>query len=256
MDIESIARDAQERLSTFRFVESDYEPGGPLDAGTMTQQVVAAYIDHTALKPDSQGARIRALCHDAMTYGFAAVCVNPTWVAYCHELLAESSVTVCTVVGFPLGATLTAVKVYETNAVIAAGAGEVDMVLNIGALRDGDHEFVLQDIRAVAEAAHAEGASLKVIFENCLLSDEQKAIAAALSVHAGADYVKTSTGFGSGGATVRDVALMRHMVGSGAGVKAAGGIQSYATLRRMVAAGATRIGASAGVAILSEVAAE
>jgi len=215
-------------------------------------QDLARMIDHTLLKPDATQAEIAQLCYEAKKYGFAAVCVNPTNVKLCAELLKGSPVKVCTVVGFPLGATPPEVKAYEAQQAINDGATEVDMVVNIGALKSQDYALVEQDIGTVARTCHNNGAILKVIIEAALLSDEEKIKACALAKAAGADYVKTSTGFGPGGATTADVALMRRVVGPGMGVKAAGGIRSFETARQMVQAGATRIGASAGVKILHE----
>ena len=212
---------------------------------------VAALIDHTLLKPEATRADIRRLCREAREYGFATVCVNPYWTAAAREELAGSAVKVCTVVGFPLGATFSAVKQAEAQAALEAGAQEIDMVINIGALRSGELETVLRDIRLVVETCHRAGALVKVILETALLDDYQKATACVLAKMAGADFVKTSTGFGPSGATVHDVALMRLVVGPEMGVKAAGGIRSREELERMVAAGATRIGASAGLRILT-----
>lgn len=213
---------------------------------------LARLIDHTLLKPDATEAQIRQLCQEARQYGFASVCVNPTWVRLCADLLRGSSVLVCTVIGFPLGATLTAVKAFEAERCIALGARELDMVINIGALKSKDYRTVEQDVEAVVQVSHAQGAIVKVILETALLNDEEKVEAAALAQAAGADYVKTSTGFGPGGATVADVALLRRVVGAKVGVKAAGGIRSLADAQSMLAAGATRIGASAGVKIVQE----
>jgi deoxyribose-phosphate aldolase len=211
---------------------------------------VAGTIDHTLLKPDATAAQVADLCAEAREYGFASVCVNPSYVALAHRLLAGSGVPVCSVVGFPLGATPSEVKVYEALRAIADGAAEVDMVINIGALKSGDHDAVERDIAAVARACHASDVHLKVIIEAALLTDEEKVTACELAAAAGADYVKTSTGFGPGGATVADVALMRRTVGPDMGVKAAGGIGTYDDAAAMIAAGATRIGASAGVRIV------
>lgn len=213
---------------------------------------IAAMIDHTLLKPDATEAEIAQLCYEARKYGFAAVCVNPSYVKLAAQLLKGSSVKVCTVVGFPLGATLTEVKAYEAQRAIDEGAREIDMVINIGALKSRDYETVLRDIATVVRTCHAGGAIVKVIIEAALLTDEEKVVACQLAKEAGADYVKTSTGFGPGGATVADVALMRRVVGPTMGVKAAGGIRSYEDAQKMVAAGATRIGASAGVKIVQE----
>jgi len=213
---------------------------------------IAKLIDHTLLKPEATRDQIAQLCREAREYGFAAVCVNPCYVGLAAELLRGSPVKVCSVVGFPLGATLPEVKAYEARRAIEEGAAEVDMVLNIGALKSGDLELVRRDIAAVVDVCHAKGALCKVIIEAALLSDEEKVLACQLAKAAGADYVKTSTGFGPGGATVHDVALMRRTVGPEMGVKAAGGIRSYEAARAMVEAGATRIGASAGVKIVRE----
>jgi deoxyribose-phosphate aldolase len=213
---------------------------------------LARMIDHTLLKPDATEDQVRVLCQEAVEFHFAAVCVNPTYVALCHDLVQGTGVEIASVVGFPLGATLPEVKAYEAQRTIAAGAGEIDMVLNVGALKSQAYELVYQDVAAVAQACHARGAILKVIIETALLTDEQKVAACVLSQNAGADYVKTSTGFGPGGATARDVALMRSTVGPEMGIKAAGGIRTYETACAMIGAGATRIGASAGVSLVRE----
>jgi len=213
---------------------------------------IARTIDHTLLKPDATAAQIRRLCEEAKQYHFASVCVNPGWARLCAELLRGSDVKVCTVIGFPLGATTPAAKAFEARKAIREGAREVDMVINVGALKGGNLDLVHRDIREVVEAAHDSGALVKVIIETALLTDEEKVIACVLAKRAKADFVKTSTGFSSGGATLRDVAIMRATVGSSMGVKAAGGIRSYADALGMVEAGATRIGASAGVAIVKE----
>ena len=212
---------------------------------------IAQLIDHTLLKPEATREQIDRLCHEALEYHFASVCVNPTHISRCAELLRESDVKVCTVVGFPLGATTTAVKADETRQAIDDGPTEIDNVINVGALKTGDFDPVQADIAAVVDTAHAAGALVKVIIETALLSDEEKAAACRLAQAAGAEFVKTSTGFGPGGATVEDVALMRHVVGPEMGVKASGGVRNYADVQAMVAAGATRIGASAGVAIVA-----
>ncbi len=213
---------------------------------------IARLIDHTILKPDATQAQIAQLCHEAREYGFAAVCVNPTHVRLCADLLKGSDVAVCTVVGFPLGATPPEVKAYEAQQAIDDGAIEVDMVINVGALKGAEHDLVERDIAMVTRTCHNNGALCKVIIEAALLTDQEKIAACELAKKAGADYVKTSTGFGPGGATVADVALMRRVVGPSMGVKAAGGIGSFADARGMVEAGATRIGASAGVKIVKE----
>jgi deoxyribose-phosphate aldolase len=215
---------------------------------------VAKMIDHTLLKPDASQDQVAQLCYEARKHGFAAVCVNPAYVKLCAQLLQGSPVHVCTVVGFPLGATPPEVKAYEAQQSIDDGATEVDMVVNIGALKSKDYALVERDIATVARTCHAGGAVLKVIIEAALLTDEEKVIACQLSKTAGADYVKTSTGFGPGGATVHDVELMRRSVGPEMGIKAAGGIKSYEDAKAMVAAGATRIGASAGIKIVQQAA--
>jgi deoxyribose-phosphate aldolase len=211
---------------------------------------IAGLIDHTILKPEATASDVRRICAEARTYGFASVCVNPHWVALVAKELAGSPVKVCTVVGFPLGANTSWIKVAEAEAAIAAGAQEIDMVLNVGELRGGDHDLVRNEIQSVVEASHHRGAIVKVILETALLDDQQKRAACAMAVAAGADFVKTSTGFGPGGATVHDIELMRAAVGPVMGVKASGGIRTLEDLRAMTAAGATRIGASAGVKII------
>lgn len=216
------------------------------------QPHMAGMIDHTLLKPDATPDQIAQLCYEARKYGFAAVCVNPTHVALAAQLLRGSPVAVCTVVGFPLGATPPEVKAYEAQVALDQGATEIDMVINIGALKSRDYEMVARDIRAVVRVthAHAAGALVKVIIEAALLTDEEKIAACLLSKESGADFVKTSTGFASGGATVADVALMRRAVGPSMGVKAAGGIRTREDADALVQAGATRIGASAGIKIV------
>jgi deoxyribose-phosphate aldolase len=211
---------------------------------------LARTIDHTLLKPDATPDQIAQLCFEARKHGFASVCINPAWVKLCAQLLEGSPVKVCTVIGFPLGATAPEVKAFECQNALGHGATEIDMVINIGALKARDLELVAKDIRGVVTAAHARGAIVKVIIEAALLNDEEKTLACLLSKEAGADFVKTSTGFASGGATVHDVALMRRVVGPEMGVKAAGGVRTYADAESMIKAGATRIGASAGVKII------
>ena len=213
---------------------------------------VASMIDHTLLKPDATRTDIEALCREAAEYRFASVCVNPTWVAVCASLLQSTGVKVCSVVGFPLGATTPDTKHYETRRAIFDGAREIDMVINIGALKSGELRVVERDIEAVASPCREAGALSKVIIEAALLTDDEKITACTLAKAAGADYVKTSTGFGPGGATAADVALMRRVVGGEMGVKAAGGVRDLESLKAMVAAGATRVGASAGVRIVQE----
>jgi deoxyribose-phosphate aldolase len=211
---------------------------------------LAHMIDHTILKPDASQDEIAQLCYEARKYNFASVCVNPAYVKLCSELLEGTDVLVCTVVGFPLGATPTEVKVFETQQAIRDGATEVDMVINVGALKSRDYELVERDIASIANACHAGNAILKVIIEAALLTDEEKVAACQLAKVAKADFVKTSTGFGPGGATPEDVALMRKIVGPMIGVKAAGGIRSFEDAQKMIAAGASRIGASASVKII------
>jgi deoxyribose-phosphate aldolase len=213
---------------------------------------MASQIDHTLLKPQATEDQFRQLCAEAREFNFATVCVNPAWVPLCAELLRGSPVKVCTVIGFPLGATLPDVKVFEAQRCITLGAAEVDMVINIGALKSRQPDVVKEDIAAVVKAAHALGGTVKVIIEATYLTDQEKTEACVLSKAAGADYVKTSTGFGPSGATVEDVALMRRVVGPEMGVKAAGGIKTAADARAMIEAGATRIGTSAGVKIIAE----
>jgi len=213
---------------------------------------VASMIDHTLLKPDATRRDIEALCREAAEYRFASVCVNPTWVALCASLLQLPGVKVCSVVGFPLGATTPDTKHYETRRAIFDGAREIDMVINVGALKSGELRVVERDIEAVTFPCREAGALSKVIIEAALLTDDEKIAACTLAKAAGADYVKTSTGFGPGGATAADVALMRRVVGEEMGVKAAGGVRDLESLKAMVAAGATRVGASAGVRIVQE----
>jgi deoxyribose-phosphate aldolase len=222
-----------------------YASGGPPGE-------VAALIDHTLLKPDATKGQIEQLCREAAEFHFATVCVNPTWVLQAARLLKGSGVGVCSVVGFPLGATTSDVKQYETRRAIFDGATEIDMVINVGALKSGDLRVVEQDIEAVVRPCRECGVLSKVIIEAALLSDEEKVAAATIVKAAGADYVKTSTGFGPGGATAADVALLRRIVGAEMGVKAAGGVRDLAGVHEMIAAGASRVGASAGVKIVQE----
>jgi deoxyribose-phosphate aldolase len=222
---------------------------------TKIDPAVAALIDHTILKPEATRADVVKVCREARQYGFASVCVNPYWVPLVKTELAGTRVLVCTVVGFPLGATSTESKVAETAAALRSGAQEIDMVINIGALRSGELEAVKTDIRQVVKVAHDARAIVKVILETALLDDNQKVVACSLAKLAGADFVKTSTGFGPSGATAHDVALMRQVVGPEMGVKAAGGIRTLDDLRKMAEAGASRIGASASVKIVEATAA-
>ncbi len=235
------------------FIECGVERFGlhadrPPDSGDL-----ARYIDHTLLKPVATRQDIEQLCQEAVQYNFASVCVNPAYVAAAARAVRGSQVAVCSVVGFPLGANTPDVKAYEARRCIFDGAGEIDMVINVGALKGGMDELVLQDIQGVAQACHESGAICKVIIEAAYLSDEEKVKACTLAREARSDFVKTSTGFGPGGATVDDVALMRRTVGPGLGVKAAGGIGDTEATRKMLEAGATRIGASAGVKIVQQV---
>lgn len=211
---------------------------------------LAKYIDHTLLKPDATLAEIEVLCDEALEFGFASVCINPTWVRVAAERLRGSPVKVCSVIGFPLGANTQEIKSMEARKALRDGAREVDMVINIGALKSGDLELVRMDIEKVVDAAHESGAICKVILETSLLTDEEKVVASSVAKQAKADFVKTSTGFGGGGATVYDVALMRETIGPDMGVKASGGVRTLEDAEDMIAAGATRIGASAGVQIV------
>lgn len=219
---------------------------------TAVPQDLAKFIDHTLLKPEATPAEIEKLCQEARQYHFAAVCVNPPYVKLCAQILRGTDVAIAAVVGFPLGAHTTETKVFETKEAISDGAREIDMVINVGWLKAKQDSLVRDDIKAVVNAAHAAGAIVKVIIEAALLTDDEKVRACQLSKEVGADYVKTSTGFGPGGATVHDVALMGRAVNGELGVKAAGGIRNYEQAQAMIAAGATRIGASAGVKILQE----
>jgi deoxyribose-phosphate aldolase len=226
-----------------------------ISAGPSTrpaEEGVAVLIDHTLLKPEATREDIRKLCEEAAKFGFASVCINPWNVAQAAELLRGTQVKVCTVVGFPLGATLPQAKIFEAEEAIKLGAQEIDMVENVGALKSGQDEIVEQDIRGVVEACHRGGAICKVILETALLTREEKVRASVAAKKAGADFVKTSTGFSSGGATAEDVALMRAAVGAEMGIKAAGGIRSLEDVKKMVSAGATRIGASASVKIVEQ----
>lgn len=215
----------------------------------MTQKY-ATMIDHTFLKAEATKEQIEKICVEAKQFGFASVCVNPTWVKYCSELLQNTEVLVCTVIGFPLGANTSALKAFEAKDAIANGAQEVDMVINIGALKDKNDELVQADIAKVVEVAKGS-AIVKVIIETSLLTDEEKVRACELAVAAGADFVKTSTGFSTNGATAEDIALMRKTVGPDLGVKASGGVRSLEDMQKMIEAGASRIGASSGVAIMN-----
>jgi deoxyribose-phosphate aldolase len=229
-----------------------FDTAGFAEQTLASPAALAAVLDHTLLKPDATRAQVVQLCHEAAEHRFACAMVNPAWVAVAAETLAGTGIPVGVVVGFPLGATLSASKRDETTRVVKLGAHDVDMVLNVGLLKSGDFEAVKQDIRGVVELAHGGGAIVKVILETCLLSFEEKMRASELALAAGADFLKTSTGFSTGGATVDDIALMRGVAGSRAGVKASGGIRSLADAAAMLKAGASRIGASASVRIVQE----
>jgi deoxyribose-phosphate aldolase len=262
-EVMAARRDTPEACSCHA-VRSDCCPGrlqGVIDAGAARLGLhatggapdgVATLIDHTLLRADATRADIDTLCDEAARFGFASVCVNPAWVARCAAKLRGTPVAVCAVVGFPLGATTADVKHYETRRVIFDGAREVDMVINVGALKSGDLRTVELDIEAVTGPCRDAGATSKIIIETAYLTDEEKVSACVLAKAAGADFVKTSTGFGPAGATVADVALMRRIVGQDMGVKAAGGVKDLDSLKAMVAAGASRVGASAGVKIVRQ----
>lgn len=216
----------------------------------LTSAQIAKYIDHTLLKQEASIEQIKKLCEEAKKHKFAAVCVNATNVAECARLLKGTDVKISSVVGFPLGATLPSVKAFETEQVIAAGATEIDMVMNVGALKSGNDYLVRDDVEAVVKTAHVHNVIVKVIIETCLLTEEEKVKACLLCKEAGADFVKTSTGFNSAGATIADVTLMRKTVGANVGVKAAGGVRTRDDVLAMIEAGATRIGTSGGVKIM------
>lgn len=237
-----------------RIVDAGASRIGLILGQTASARDWASLVDHTLLKPEATDSDIRKLCDEAASYRFASVCVNPTWVRAAACNLRGSGVPVCTVIGFPLGATLPDVKAYEARRAIFDGAKEVDMVINVGALKSGDDCLVEHDIRSVVEVAHEYEVTCKVIIETALLTDDEKVRACLAAKKAGADFVKTSTGFAKGGATVADVALMRRTVGAELGVKASGGVKGLDDARKMVEAGATRIGASVGVKIAQEAA--
>jgi deoxyribose-phosphate aldolase len=240
------------RADVERIVDAGASRIGIVLGSTATAHDWASLIDHTLLKPEASEADIKKLCNEAIQFGFASVCVNPAWAKTAAGFLAGTDVPVCTVIGFPLGATLADVKAYEARRAIFNGAREVDMVINVGALKSGDDCAVEDDIRAVVHAAHENGVLCKVIIETALLTDDEKVRACLASKNAGADFVKTSTGFAKGGATADDVALMRRTVGHALGVKASGGVKGIDDARKMFEAGATRIGASVGVKIAQE----
>ena len=224
----------------------------PVSAEELGADQLARRIDHTLLKADATQEQVIALCQQAHQYHFASVCVNPVFVPLCYDLLKKTDVAVCSVIGFPLGATLPQVKVYEAEQVMAAGASEIDMVIHVGALKGKAYTQVYEDIAAVAQACHLHNAILKVIIEAAMLTDNEKIAACCLAQKADADFVKTSTGFGPGGATIEDVTLMRKTIGPQMELKAAGGIRSYQDALNMIRAGATRIGASAGIKIIRQ----
>lgn len=250
----SISELHSEILRALASFESATEITQPTFSTQLDAAEMARLIDHTLLKPDATEAQIRALCDEAKEWKFASVCVNGTWVPLCAELMVDSGVKVCAVAGFALGATLPAVKAFEARQLVELGASEVDMVINVGKLKDGDYRLVFEDIAGVVDECHASGALAKVIIETALLTRDEKIAACVIAKHAGADFVKTSTGFNGGGATAEDIALMRRVVGAEVGVKASGGVRSAADALAVIAAGATRIGASAGVRIVQEVA--
>jgi deoxyribose-phosphate aldolase len=242
-------------LSQILSLAADYEqqlPPVPNRLEIPVGKDIAGWIDHTLLKPEATGVQIRVLCQEAMQHHFASVCINPAYVPLAAGLLKNAKEKVCTVIGFPLGAVLPGYKVFEALSCINTGASEVDMVINIGAIKSEAYGLVLNEVEAVADTAHNQGALVKVILETCLLSRREKIIACLICQAAGADFVKTSTGFGTAGATVEDVALMRRVIGAEMGLKAAGGIRSYADAIAMIKAGANRLGASAGVKIVQE----
>jgi deoxyribose-phosphate aldolase len=242
-------------LSHLLSLAQEYEhqlPPAPAPLNIPQGKEIAGWIDHTLLKPEATAAQVRVLCQEAMEHHFASVCVNPVFVPLACGMLRDARENVCTVVGFPLGAVLPEFKVYETLACINAGAAEIDMVINIGALKSEAYGLVMNEVLAVTGTAHNQGALVKIILETALLTHKEKIIACLISQTAGADFVKTSTGFGTGGATIEDVELMRRVVGLDLGVKAAGGIRTYVDALAMIKAGANRLGASSGVKIVQE----
>ena len=249
--IERIARKLRVELGEEGFKTVNQSRTSSEATVSTTPEAMAKMIDHTLLKPEATYNEVERLCAEAKEYGFASVCINPAYVRLAVRLLGESPVKVCTVIGFPLGATTYQVKAAEAKEAVASGAAEVDMVINLGALKSGFYNLVYQDIKAVVEAASCQ-ALTKVIIETCFLNTEEKIEACLLAKFAGADFVKTSTGFGKAGATTEDVALMRQVVGAGLGVKASGGIRDVTAAIAMIKAGANRIGASAGVKIIQE----
>lgn len=249
MDLRNIISDEIVKNTLTDF--SKYEQSIVKTDNKIAVKNLSGMIDHTLLKPDATTSEIKQLCEEAIQYRFASVCVNPSYVEYCFNLIKSSAVKVCTVIGFPLGATTTQSKFLEAKEAVKNGAEELDMVINIGKLKDKDYEYVFNDIKVIADLSKKHLCTSKVIIETCLLSDEEKIIACLLSKAAGANFVKTSTGFSKGGATVHDVTLMKFVVGDRLQVKASGGIRSYEDAIAMANAGATRLGASAGVKIIA-----
>lgn len=242
-------------LSQLVSLAQEYErelPPAPSPLKIPLGKQIAGWIDHTLLKPEATAAQVRLLCQEAMQYHFASVCINPAYVPLACGLLKDAPEVICTVIGFPLGAVLPEYKVYEALGCLNAGASEIDMVINIGALKSAAYGLVMNEIQAVTQITHNQGAITKVILETALLTQGEKILACLISKAAGADFVKTSTGFGTGGATTEDVDLMRRVVGTDMGIKAAGGIRTYADALAMIKAGANRLGASAGVKIVQE----
>jgi deoxyribose-phosphate aldolase len=234
------------------YVDSGAARVGLKDAVCIPNFTFARYIDHTLLKPEATREEVITLCNEAKQFNFASVCINPTYVKLCAAMLRNTPVKICTVIGFPLGASSSRVKAFETSVACEEGATEIDMVINIGELKSKNYDVVESDIQAVVSAAEIGNAIVKVILETCLLTDEEKVIASVIAKNAGATFVKTSTGFSKSGATAEDIALMRKAVGEGMGIKASGGVRDYATAKKMVEFGATRIGASASVKIIKE----
>jgi deoxyribose-phosphate aldolase len=228
-----------------------YEKSLGKNDNKITTQEIASMIDHTLLKPEATLSEIGILCDEAMKYNFASVCVNPSYVSTCFDLVKSSNVKVCTVIGFPLGATTIQSKLMEAEEAIKNGAEELDMVINVGKLKDKNYDFILNDLKTIAHLAKKHLCTSKVILETCLLNDEEKVAACLVAEEAGLDFVKTSTGFSKGGATVHDVSLMKFVIGDKLKVKASGGIRSYEDALNMINAGASRLGASAGVKIIS-----
>ena len=249
MDLNNIISDEIVKNTLTDF--SKYEQSIVKTDNEIAVKNLSGMIDHTLLKPDATTSEIKQLCEEAIQYRFASVCVNPSYVEYCFNLIKSSTVKVCTVIGFPLGATTTQSKIFEAEEAVKNGAEELDMVINIGKLKDKDCEYVFNDIKVIADLSKKHLCTSKVIIETCLLSDEEKIITCLLSKAAGANFVKTSTGFSKGGATVHDVTLMKFVVGDKLQVKASGGVRSYEDAVAMVNAGATRLGASAGVKIIA-----